>query len=294
LRNCDAAIYSARERGEGPVAVYASDESAADLALRAELWRALEEGQLLNVYQPQHDLRNAERVGGVETLLRWRHPERGLLSPGEFLGVAEKSELISHVGEWTLRQACRDLKHWKAARVAPEKLAVNVSALDFQRAGFGLDVGRLLQEEGAMPADIELELTESLVLADLPAASATIRALRELGVRVSLDDFGTGYSSLTQLRDLPITGLKVDQSFVAALDRSPEANAILGTLVALASELDLEITAEGVESAWQRDILRRHGCHLAQGYYFARAMPATEMQRYLGGVRTGPVDESAG
>jgi diguanylate cyclase (GGDEF)-like protein len=292
LRDAEMAIDWARSTGEeAPIFYSAKDrpEPEGELALRTELWKAVDTDELEVFYQPQHDL-GTGLLAGAEALVRWRHPRLGLLPPGGFIAIAEQSELISRIGEKVLRTACRDERRWLALGFAPPKVSVNTSARDFQREGFQDQVAAVLEEEGIEPRRIELELTESRLVANLAATGRCMARLRRHGVRVCLDDFGTGYSSLSQIRDLPINGLKVDKSFVAALGESAEADAILGTLVRLSDDLRLELTAEGVETERQRDLLKAFGCRFAQGYLYARPMPHAEMTEYLGrqGADTKP------
>ncbi len=284
VRDGEIAINWARSMGDEAPAFYSAKdrpEPEGELALRTELWKALDSDELEVFYQPQHDL-GTGLLAGAEALVRWRHPRLGLLPPSSFIALAEQSELISRIGERVLRTACRDERRWLSLGHAPPRVSVNTSARDFQRAGFEEEVIALLRDEGIEPRRIELELTESRLVANLAATGRCMTRLRDTGIRVCLDDFGTGYSSLSQIRDLPIDGLKVDKSFVALLGESVEADAILGTLVGLAHELGLELTAEGIETERQRDLLKAFGCRFGQGFLYARPMPYAEMTEYLG------------
>jgi EAL domain-containing protein (putative c-di-GMP-specific phosphodiesterase class I) len=255
-------------------------ETRSQLALRSELWDALVAGEIEVHYQPQHDLVTNGLVG-LEALVRWRHPRHGLILPGGFLHLAEQSELVMRLDELVLHRACRDLKAWESAGLAPPRIAVNVSAYEAQRADLTERIGEVVREEGVDAHCLELEVTESRILGNLEATSRTIAHLRAMGIGVSLDDFGTGYSSLSQIRELPISGLKVDRSFVADLGESPESGAILTSLVRLADELDLRLVAEGVETERQRAVLTANGCHLGQGFLYSPALPFDAAATYL-------------
>ena len=279
----DLAIEAARAAGDGPFQFFSPAmrvETRSQLALRSELWDALVSGQIEVHYQPQHDL-VSRRLVGAEALVRWRHPRHGLLSPADFLHLAEQTDLVMRLDELVLHRACRDLKLWEAAGLTLPRIAVNVSAYEAQRSDLTDRVGDVVRQEGIDARRLELELTESRILGNLEATSRTIALLRAMGIGVSLDDFGTGYSSLTQIRDLPISGLKVDRSFVSDLGESAESDAILTSLVRLSEELHLRLVAEGVETERQRAVLTAHGCHYGQGFLFSPAIPFDSVDAYL-------------
>jgi diguanylate cyclase (GGDEF)-like protein len=279
----DLAIDAARSAGDGPFQFFTPAmrvETRSQLALRSELWDALLSGQIEVHYQPQHDLAS-RRLVGAEALVRWRHPQHGLLLPADFLHLAEQSDLVMRLDELVLHRACRDLKAWEAAGLTLPRISVNVSAYEAQRADLTERIGDVVRQEGLDAHRLELELTESRILGNLEATSRTIALLRSMGIGVSLDDFGTGYSSLTQIRDLPISGLKVDRSFVADLGESAESDAILTSLVRLSEELHLRLVAEGVETERQRAVLTAHGCHFGQGFLFSPALPFDSVDAYL-------------
>jgi EAL domain-containing protein (putative c-di-GMP-specific phosphodiesterase class I) len=255
-------------------------ETRSQLSLRSELWDALASSQIEVHHQPQHELATG-RLVGMEALVRWRHPRHGLLMPGAFLHLAEQGELVMRLDELVLHRACRDLKSWEAAGLAVPRISVNFSTYEAQRADLAERVDGVVRQEGVDPRRLELELTESRILGNLEATSRTIGRLRAMGVGVSLDDFGTGYSSLTQLRDLPISGLKVDRSFVSDLGQSAESEAILTSLVRMADELHLRLVAEGVETERQRALLSASGCRLGQGYLFSPALPFASVDAYV-------------
>jgi EAL domain-containing protein (putative c-di-GMP-specific phosphodiesterase class I) len=204
---------------------------------------------------------------GAEALLRWRHPERGLLLPADFIELAELTGVIVEVGPWVLREACREATAWKSPG-PPLSVAVNLSARQFLDQGLVHDVRSVLAETGLEPARLELEITESLAMQNAETTASTMQGLRALGVRLSIDDFGTGYSSLSYLRRFPIDTLKVDRSFVREIERAPEDATIAATIVAMARTLGLKVVAEGVEEEAQLEVLRRLDCDFAQGYLF--------------------------
>ena len=279
----DLAIEAVRAAGDGPFQFFSPSmrvETRSQLALRSELWDALVSGQIEVHYQPQHDLVTRQLVG-LEALVRWRHPRLGLLLPADFLHLAEQSDLVMRLDELVLHRACRDLMGWEAAGVGPPRISVNLSAYEAQRADLTDRIGDIVRQEGIDARRLELELTESRILGNLEATSRTIGLLRAMGIGVSLDDFGTGYSSLTQIRDLPISGLKVDRSFVSDLGDSAESDAILTSLVRLTGELHLRLVAEGVETERQRAVLTANGCHLGQGFLFSAALPFESVGAYM-------------
>ncbi len=279
---CAAAIAAARTSGT-PLAFYAPGmrfETRAHMDLVTELWEAVSSDQIEVHYQPQHDLDSGALVG-AEALVRWRHPHLGLLTPASFVALAEQSDLVIQLDEAVMRRSFRDFRSWQSDGLTLPRLAVNVSAHDLQQPDVCERINAVVTEEKMDPLRLELELTESRILSNLAATSRTISKLRSTGIGVSLDDFGTGYSSLSQIRDLPISGLKVDKSFVAALSHSAESNAILTTLVGLANDLHLQLVAEGIEEEQQRAVLIAHGCHLGQGYLYSRPLTGSAWMEYL-------------
>ncbi len=278
LKQADIAMYQAKAAGRNTLRFFNPDMQAALAArarLEADLRRGLIEGQFELYYQMQ--VNHGGHAVGAEALLRWRHPDRGLVSPLEFVSLAEDTGLILPLGRWVLDTACRQLVAWAAnPHTAALRIAVNVSASQFREAGFVGQVQAALAESGADPSLLELELTESLLLDDIEDAVSKMDALRVQGVRFSLDDFGTGYSSLSYLKRLPLNQLKIDQSFVRDVLTDPNDAAIAQTIVALAHSLGLEVIAEGVETVEQRDFLASKECHAYQGYFFSRPLPADE------------------
>jgi diguanylate cyclase (GGDEF)-like protein len=278
LRDADIAMYQAKQRGRGRVEIFdESLSSALELRVRTEqdLRHAIQADELVVFYQPIVEA-GTLRVTGFEALVRWQHPTRGLLSPDQFIPVAEESGLIVPLGAAVLMQACRQLARWQHDRPDSDRLrmSVNVSALQFDDPSFVPTVAAVLDTTGIDPASLWLEITETSLAADLVQTTATFEALRELGVRLALDDFGTGYSSLTHLQRFPVQALKIDRSFVDGLGRDAEATTIVEMIIGMANTLGLLVVAEGVEDQAQVDMLHLLGCTLYQGYHFGRPAPA--------------------
>jgi diguanylate cyclase (GGDEF)-like protein len=285
LRNADAAMYLAKQRGRRRFELYShelSDRVHRRLSLETALHTAIERHEFELHYQPKVNL-STGRVASVEALLRWRHPNRGLVPPSEFIPVAEDSGLIARIGEWVLAEACQQARRWQDAGFGPLPVAVNLSPGQF--AGPIDDiVAKLLRQSGLDPAFLELEITEGLAMESGPHTLDTLKSIRDMGVRLAIDDFGTGYAALAYLTRWPIDQLKIDQSFVQAIDgageKSPEA-AIVRAVLAMARSLNLEVTAEGVETDKQLEFLRGHGCDLIQGHLFSRAVPPAQLENIL-------------
>ena len=275
LKRADVAMYQAKAAGRNTLRFFDPQMQAAVLAraaLDADLRMGLQREELLLHYQPVVDGRN--RIQGYEALLRWRHPQRGLVSPAEFIPLAEQSALILGMGQWVLRTACRQLVAWAREPGTRElSLAVNVSARQFRQNDFVAQVQAMLDETGANPQRLKLELTETVLISDVEDAIRKMGALRERGVRFALDDFGTGYSSLSYLKRLPLDQLKIDQSFVRDVLTDPNDAAIVRTILALAQSMELQAVAEGVENEGQRQFLLDNGCTVFQGYLFGRPGP---------------------
>ncbi|MHB1444086.1 MAG: putative bifunctional diguanylate cyclase/phosphodiesterase [Acidimicrobiales bacterium] len=280
LRNADVAMYRAKAAGKGGLAIFEAHMHAAALArleLDAELRAAVAQEQFVLHYQPLVGLPHG-RLEGVEALIRWNHPTRGLLGPGEFIKVAEETGLVVEIGQWVLDTACTQLAEWQTSG-GPRRMAVNLSARQLTSPGFINGVAAALGSSGAEPGRLTLELTESLLMADTVTAQSVLGALRGLGVRIALDDFGTGYSSLSYLHQFPIDCLKVDKSFVDGLGTADGDSSVVSGIVGLASALGLTVVAEGVETAVQAHLLSDLGCEMAQGFFFGRPMPADELAR---------------
>jgi EAL domain-containing protein (putative c-di-GMP-specific phosphodiesterase class I) len=277
LRNADAAMYRAKEHGRARTELFESD--AHDQAVRHlrtgnELHRALERGELRLHYQPIVSL-EAGRITGFEALVRWQHPQRGLVQPDDFVGLAEETGLVVPIGSWVLEEACRQAAQWRD-RGSELSISVNLSPRQLAEPGLTDDVARVLHLTGIDPEVLWLEITESTLMRDAETAVRTLGSLRALGVGLAVDDFGTGYSSMSYLKRFPVQALKVDRTFVDGLGRDPEDSAICTAVVTLAHALGLRAVAEGVETAEQLAELRTLGCELAQGYLFGRPAPAEE------------------
>ncbi|MFZ2209518.1 MAG: EAL domain-containing protein [Porticoccaceae bacterium] len=283
LRNADTAMYRAKAGGRNQYRFYAPDMNARGhelLALEAGLRRALEQEQFQLFYQPQVDLRTGAIVA-LEALIRWRHPERGLVSPAEFLPLLEDSGLILPVGEWVFRRACADARAWCASLPYPLRVSVNVSALQFTDPKLPATMRRILNEERMPAGSLELEITENLMMRDPVLAGETLRTLQDLGVSVAVDDFGTGYSSLSYLKKFPLDVLKIDQTFIRDLTEDPGDAIIVEASISLGHKLGLTVVAEGVETEAQLDFLRANDCDRAQGYLLGRPLPAVEIAALL-------------
>jgi predicted signal transduction protein with EAL and GGDEF domain len=275
LKNADLALYRAKADGRGTFRVYEVEmdtEILARRAVEADLREAMDRQQFEVFYQPVFDL-VANRIGGYEALVRWRHPERGLIPPAQFIPIAEQLGLIVPIGEWVLRQACKDAAAWPA----DIKVAVNFSPVQFTAGDIVQVVADALEMSGLMPGRLELEITESTLMQDTERTVTTLHTLRRLGLRTALDDFGTGYSSLSYLRSFPFDKIKIDQSFVREMITRPDCLAIVNSMAQLSRQLGMTTTAEGVETAEQLMLVRQAGCTEAQGYRFGRPLPLAEI-----------------
>jgi EAL domain-containing protein (putative c-di-GMP-specific phosphodiesterase class I) len=239
---------------------------------------ALARSEFVLVYQPQVDLRTG-RIFAVEALIRWRHPELGQICPARFIPIAEESGQIVSIGNWVLREACRQNKEWQKAGLPAITVSVNVSARQFRHRDLLLAVQGALNESSLDPKYLELELTESLIMPDINGALLVMKELQKQGVMMSIDDFGTGYSSLSALKTLPVARLKIDKSFIDDLASDENDRAVVGALISLGQKLGLRVIAEGVEKDEQIAILREHGCDEMQGYHFSRPLPPDELQK---------------
>jgi predicted signal transduction protein with EAL and GGDEF domain len=280
LRHADTAMYAAKGAGRNAIRRFdAAMTSDAEQHFQIEiaLRRAIGRREFVPYFQPWIDLASGG-VGGMEVLVRWNHPELGLVVPARFIPVAEESGLIAPIGELVLRAACEQLRAWDAAGLHVPVLAVNLSPMQFRDARLVEVICAILAETGIQSSRIELEITETAVMQDGEQALQTLRRLKDAGFRLSVDDFGTGYSSLAYLKRFPVDKLKIDRSFVMDMTRNANDDAIVRTIVALAQTLRLAVTAEGVETAAQRDALRVIGCNYAQGYFYHRPQPAAEIE----------------
>ncbi len=283
LKNADTALYQAKDSGRDTYRFFSEKmnmDAQEQLRLQGQLRNALRNQEFLLHYQPQIDIASG-RIVGAEALVRWQHPELGLIPPARFIPLAERSGLLIPMGEWILGEACRQAQIWRENGV-PLVMAVNLSALQFKRGNLIETVANALKLSGLPAPLLELELTESILLQDVEVAINTLRSLKEMGVKLSIDDFGTGYSSLSYLKRLAVDKLKIDQSFVRDLAEDPDSAAIVKAIIQLGHTLQLAVIAEGVEAAAQLTFLREYGCDEAQGYFFSRPIPAVEFAEHLG------------
>ncbi|MDP2155334.1 MAG: GGDEF domain-containing phosphodiesterase, partial [Sulfuricella sp.] len=276
IQNAEVAMYRAKEHGDSAYQFFTGDMNVRAferLAMENSLRKALERGELLLYYQPQVDLETG-KISGMEALLRWQHPELGMVSPAQFIPLAEETGLIVPIGEWVLREACRQNKAWQDAGMARMRVSVNLSARQFRQQNVVEMTAAVLKETGLTADCLELELTESYIMHNPEAAILTLEKLKEMEVFLSVDDFGTGYSSLSYLRRFPIDCLKIDQSFIRDTPGNADSAAIVTAIVAMGHSLGLKMVAEGVETAEQLTFLQRLKCQEMQGYYFSKPLPA--------------------
>ncbi|GJL73427.1 MAG: hypothetical protein NMNS01_26260 [Nitrosomonas sp.] len=283
LKNADSALYRAKEHGGSSYHFYTKDLTAAAfkrLALESSLRRAVERGEFTLYYQPQIAL-NDGHVVGAEVLLRWQHPELGLVLPTEFIPMAESTGLIVKLGEWVMNAACTQAKAWQKEGLPPLRIAINVSSVQVTRGEILTTVDRVLHETGLDPQYMELEITEGLIMQQTHQTIAILDDLKAMGVMLAIDDFGTGYSSLSYLKRLPLHRLKIDRSFVCEIPDDAEDMAITRAVIALGNSLQLVVVAEGVENETQREFLRSNGCDEAQGYLYSAPIPAADFAAFL-------------
>ena len=279
LRNADSALFKAKSAGREGYALYTEELTAHAqyrIEVASDLRRALEQQELRVYYQPVHDLQTS-RLIGVEALVRWQHPLRGLVSPGEFIPIAERTGLIAEIDAWVLEQACWQMCQWQASGVELSFVAVNISSRLFARPELYRLVSTVLADTGLNPALLELEVTESAVMDNSQVALEQMHRLRALGLRLAIDDFGTGFSSLLRLKQMPVQKLKIDQGFVAGLPEDNDDVAIVRAVIALAQSMGLQVHAEGIEQVEQAQFLLDLDCNLGQGYWFGRPMPAKDL-----------------
>ncbi|WP_457660936.1 EAL domain-containing protein [Sinorhizobium medicae] len=287
LANADMAMYRAKELGRDNIQVFTEEMAARaheKLQWQEELREALAGEEFLLHFQPQMNL-GTGRIFAAEALLRWNHPVRGIISPSVFIPLAEETGLIVPIGDWALRAACRQLKAWQDAGLPPLIISVNVSARQFRERNWASRVAEILKETGLEARYLELELTESLIMQDVPGAIATMHALEAIGVHLAIDDFGTGYSSLSALKRFPVRRLKIDRSFVTDIPLDADDMAITSAIISLAQKLGLRVIAEGVESEAQVEFLQKAGCDEIQGYFFSRPLSAEAFESLLSSAR---------
>ncbi|MEK3867406.1 EAL domain-containing protein [Paenibacillus sp. FSL H7-0716] len=276
MMNADSAMYRAKESHRNSYEFFSpamSAQATARLTAEQELRKALERNELFLVYQPQLHFASGQ-VTGAEALIRWQHPKRGLVPPSEFIPLAEETGMIVPIGEWVLRTACRQNKVWQDVGYSPMRVAVNLSVYQFNQADIVQKVKEILQETRLNPQWLELELTESIAMQNAERVVMTLEELKNLGIQISIDDFGTGYSSLSYLRRFPVDRLKIDRSFVSDITERENEAVIAASIIAMAHSLKLDVIAEGVETEKQFEFLKTKGCHVMQGYYFCKPLPA--------------------
>jgi EAL domain-containing protein (putative c-di-GMP-specific phosphodiesterase class I) len=283
LTRADMALYHAKDEGRDCYRFFEShlNERAVERqSIEASLHRALAQQEFELVFQPKI-LLNTNAIAGVEALIRWRHPERGLISPGQFVGIAEDCGLIKAIGFWVLQEACTQARAWQDAGFADISVAVNISAIEFRNEAFLPYLAGVLSQTGLDPGHLEIELTESVLMAHVDHANSVLHALKALGVRLAIDDFGTGWSSLSYLRTFPIDALKIDRSFVQAMALDSDASSIIRAVISMGKSLRHRVIAEGVETAAQLAFLLGEGCDEAQGYYLSPPVSAAECTAML-------------
>jgi len=276
-------MYHAKGAGGNGYRLYDHSMNAAAferLTLENGLRRALERGEFLLYYQPQIEIQSGA-IAGAEALLRWRHPELGLVPPDRFIPLAEETGLILPIGEWVLRTACAQALAWRRAGLPPVRVAVNLSARQFRDETLAESIAQALRLAELDPQGLGLEITESVIMQNASGTVNTLQELKRMGLSISVDDFGTGYSSLSYLKRFPIDVLKIDRSFVRDLATNPDDAAIASAIIAMAKSLKLDTVAEGVETEEQLAILRQYGCRLVQGFLFSKALPAEEFEVLL-------------
>jgi EAL domain-containing protein (putative c-di-GMP-specific phosphodiesterase class I) len=281
IKQADTAMYATKDGGRNAYHFYTADMNARvaqRLQLETDMRRGLMDDEFFLVFQPQVEIRTG-RACGVEALLRWRDPDRGVILPTEFIPIAEESGMIQALGARVLRDACRQVMIWHRQDMLL-RLSVNLSVQQLQHENWLTTVGDALAASGLPPHYLDLEITESVIITHPEKAVATLMKLKQMGVSITVDDFGTGYSSLSYLARLPIQGIKIDQRFVHGLEQNSNDEAITQAIIALAHSLGLRCIAEGVETAAQLDFLRSHGCEEAQGYLFAQPLPEAEFRAW--------------
>ncbi len=283
IKNADTAMYRVKAQGKNAYQLYSPEMNAKAsnrLALERDLRRAMERDELLLHYQPQVDS-DTQAIVALEALVRWQHPTLGLVPPLDFLPLAEETGLMPLIGEWVLHTAATQTRAWTAQGLPPVRIAVNLSDREFKRTDLIGLIQRTLTNTGLAPAQLELELTEAILMQDTRQAQALLQRLRDLQLHLSIDDFGTGYSSLAHLKRFPVNTLKIDRSFIRDIETNDDDATITSTIIAMAHGLRLNVVAEGVETAAQRDLLRLLGCHHVQGFFYSKPVPAAQMTALL-------------
>ncbi|MEK7851287.1 MAG: bifunctional diguanylate cyclase/phosphodiesterase, partial [Deltaproteobacteria bacterium] len=291
IKNADTAMYRAKEAGRDTYQFFTqemNDRVLERLSMENSLRQAIKMEEFILHYQPQVDIGTGS-ITGIEALIRWQHPEKGLVPPGRFIHIAEDSGLIVPIGEWVLRTACRQNREWQKAGLPAVPMAVNLSPVQFRQENLLDVVKRAVRDAGIDPQYIELEVTERAVMHNVDEAVTLMQEMKDMGLKLTVDDFGTGYSSLSYLKRFPIDKLKIDQSFVRDITTDPDDAAITLAIISMAHSLGLKVIAEGVETVEQLAFLKEHGCDEIQGYYFSKPVPADE---FAGLLRKGILNPS--
>ncbi|NOS88932.1 MAG: EAL domain-containing protein, partial [Methylococcaceae bacterium] len=283
IKNGEFAMSHAKQLGQNTYQFFSKSLNLAafhKLSMENNLRRAIERDELIVYYQPKVNMRSLQVIG-CEALIRWQHPEFGLVSPAQFIPIAEDSGLITDISNWVLATACQQLHQWQQQGLPTLIMSVNVAANQFHQTHFSAQVQDILENLQLPPESLKLELTESMLMQNIEEALVTLCGIRALGVQISIDDFGTGYSSLAYLKKLPISELKIDRSFIQDIPFNEDDMAITKAILALAQSLSLEVVAEGVEHDAQAGFLMQHGCEVAQGFLYSKALPAPEFSTFL-------------
>jgi diguanylate cyclase (GGDEF)-like protein len=283
LKSADIAAYRAKEQGKNNYLFYSeemNDHLSARIAKETRLQGALERNEFVLHYEPKVEI-NTGRITGMEALIRWQHPDLGLLAPAEFIGLAENSGLIVPIGAWVLRTACAQNQALQGRGPAPLTVSVNLSARQFEDKHLLREIERALNESALKPGNLELEITESMVMRDIQGSKKILDGIKSMGIRLAIDDFGTGYSSLASIKRFPFDCIKIDRSFIKDIPQDPDDVAITQAIIAMAHSLRLKVVAEGVETREQLDFLTEHGCHEFQGHYFRKPQPAEDFTKLL-------------
>lgn len=283
IKNADTAMYKAKEKGNNRYALCTPEikaEMQTNMELSNDLYRALENDEFVLYYQPQINLKT-KTISGLEALIRWQHPSRGLISPGVFIPIAEKNGLINKIGDWVLKTACSQNKKWQEMGFAKIQVAVNLSAVQIIDPNIATIIKKTISESGLDPKYVELEITESIAIKETSFVLSVLNKLKEIGVSIAIDDFGTEYSSLSRLRDLPIDRIKIDMQFIQGIESNKKDKAITMVIINLAKNLDLNVLAEGVETLNQLDYLSEQLCDYVQGFYYYKPMPVAEIEKIL-------------
>jgi PAS domain S-box-containing protein len=283
LKNADTAMYQAKDQGKNNYQFYAESMNAMAFerfTMESQLRKALKNNEFHLYYQPQLDLRTGEIIG-LESVLRWQHPDRGWILPETFIPIAEETGLILPIGEWVLRTVCSESKGWVTDGITTLYVTVNLSSIQLRQKDFADTVIRVLKESGMDPHYLELELTESILMQNVEATAAKLQEMKDFGIQVSLDDFGTGYSSLSYLKRFPIDAIKIDRSFVKDIEKNRDSASIVNAIIAMAHSLDMKVVAEGVETEQQLAFLKERGCDQIQGYLISPPLPKDELMEFL-------------